>query len=158
MCKLINLRHVEADDMVIEQINSIGRLTNLQELPAFSVREDDRHKLTELSSLAQLHGRLCIKNLENATNCPFMLNFPLAQLVGLEYLYIRNCGELRSIEGLRFLKSLERLSIIGCPKLLQLDEGDEQVGSLTLLHELWIHNTVLLKMVPLKAPFRLSNV
>ncbi|KAG6489185.1 hypothetical protein ZIOFF_050445 [Zingiber officinale] len=42
-------------------------------------------------------------------------------------------------------------TINGCPKLLQLDEGDEQVGSLTLLHELWILNTVLLKMVPLKS-------
>lgn len=375
MCKLINLRHIEADDMVIEQINSVGRLTNLQELSAFGVREDDRHKLTQLSSLTQLHGRLCIKNLENVvdkkeaktaelrtkvhleelvlqwsrdnnaaleeevveglqphnslkaltirgyngarspswlmpgvlheleaielrgckrwddvlpfigqrpnlkklhmenmpdlkqllhefedkcfprleelelcnlsamekwswtegkelfpslrilrvkfcpklkripplppslielhivdvgmaqgnenvsrlllpsslkilelhncgnfgrllpsclhnlklltildmTNCPFMLTFPLAQLVELEYLYIRNCDELRSIEGLRFLKSLKRLSIIGCPKLLQLDEGDEQEGGLSLLQELWIHNTVLLKMVPLKS-------
>ncbi|KAG6492376.1 putative disease resistance RPP13-like protein 1 [Zingiber officinale] len=62
---LINLRQLISVDEIISKISSIGKLINLQTLPTFKVLKGDGHKLTELSSLTQLHGRLRIINLGN---------------------------------------------------------------------------------------------
>lgn len=62
---LINLRELISEDEIISKINNIGKLINLQILPTFKVLKGDGHRLTELSSLTQLHGRLRILNLEN---------------------------------------------------------------------------------------------
>ncbi|XP_042409944.1 putative disease resistance RPP13-like protein 1 [Zingiber officinale] len=62
---LINLRQLISVDEIISKINNIGKLINLQTLPTFKVLKGDGHKLTELSSLTQLHGRLRILNLGN---------------------------------------------------------------------------------------------
>ncbi|KAG6531040.1 hypothetical protein ZIOFF_004810 [Zingiber officinale] len=55
------------------------------------------------------------------------------------------------MEGLGLLKSLKKLSIVGCPKLVQLDVEDEQSASLlSSLCNLCVDNTALLKMFPLR--------
>ncbi|KAG6531002.1 hypothetical protein ZIOFF_004772 [Zingiber officinale] len=57
---------------------------------------------------------------------------------------------LQNMEFLRHLKSLKELTIIGCPKLVQLDVEDKQAGGLSSLRKLCVDNTALLKMSPLR--------
>ncbi|XP_042447463.1 disease resistance protein RGA2-like [Zingiber officinale] len=63
--QLINLRHLDVENTEVENIKMIGRLTSLQELSEFLVRKEVGFKITELSGLKQLHGKLQITNLEN---------------------------------------------------------------------------------------------
>ncbi|KAG6535260.1 hypothetical protein ZIOFF_000225 [Zingiber officinale] len=276
--KLVNLRHIDADKKIWLMIKDVWRLTNLQELPTFSVREDDELKLGQLKDLTQLHGTLCIQNLENvvdgkeAQRAKLKSKVHLKELVlewnlrldgakdakldeevievlqpheslkiltirwynggrspswlmpkvlpNLEKLELENCMEwddvlpfigqrlhlielrmtgmpalkrlshefegkcfpklqvlklckfkalrewsctegkdlfpclrelcLRRIECLGLLKSLKELKIVECPKLVQLDVGDEQAGSLSSLRKLCVDNTALLKMFLLR--------
>ena len=74
MRELINLRHLENDgcDDLSHMPHGIGKLTLLQSLPLFVVGNDigrlRNHKvgsLSELESLDQQRGSLCIRNLQN---------------------------------------------------------------------------------------------
>ena len=75
MRQLINLRHLENDECrsLTHMPHGMGKLTSLQSLPLFIVGNDigrlRNHKLgslSELESLHQLRGSLCIKDLQNA--------------------------------------------------------------------------------------------
>ena len=72
MRELINLRHLEDDKCgdLTHMPHGMVKLTSLQSLPLFVVGNDiGNHKvgnLSELESLNQLRGSLCIKNLQNA--------------------------------------------------------------------------------------------
>ncbi|RRT71919.1 hypothetical protein B296_00034972 [Ensete ventricosum] len=98
----------------------------------------------------------CLHNLSSLTqlailNCPYIISFPREVMLHLKELgnvRIRNCDGLGSIEGLQVLKSLKRLEIIGCPRLL-LNERDEQGEFLSLL-ELSVDKTALLKLSLIK--------
>ncbi|CAL9114456.1 unnamed protein product, partial [Musa textilis] len=65
MSKLINLRHLNAEDEIISNINDVGKLTSLQRLSSFRVRKDQGHEVAQLGGLTQLHGQLRITKLEN---------------------------------------------------------------------------------------------
>lgn len=69
MSNLINLRQLHAADEIISKVKAVGKLISLQELPIFKVlKDDDDHKLAQLSNLKQLHGELTISNLENVNS------------------------------------------------------------------------------------------
>ncbi|XP_042448507.1 putative disease resistance protein RGA3 [Zingiber officinale] len=63
--QLVNLRHLDVENEIVVKIKMIGRLTSLQEVSEFQVRKEVGFKITELSGLKQLHGKLKITNLEN---------------------------------------------------------------------------------------------
>ncbi|KAG6535307.1 disease resistance protein RGA2-like [Zingiber officinale] len=115
-------------------------------------------KVLELDNCGEYSKLLpdCLHNLRLVTrlvinDCPHITSIPLVQLVELQYLYICNCDELRWMECLGVLKSLEELKIVGCPKLVQLDVENEQAASLlSSLRYLCVDNTALLKMFPLR--------
>ncbi|KAG6469332.1 putative disease resistance RPP13-like protein 1 [Zingiber officinale] len=81
--QLINLRHLDIENRLVVQIKKIGRLTSLQELSEFQVRKEVGFKITELSGLKQLHGKLKITNLENVESKEEAEN---AQMKNKEYL------------------------------------------------------------------------
>ncbi|KAG6471057.1 putative disease resistance RPP13-like protein 1 [Zingiber officinale] len=81
--QLINLRHIDVENEVAVKIKMIGRLTSLQELSEFQVRKEVGFKITELSGLKQLHGKLKITNLENVETKEEAEN---AQMKNKEYL------------------------------------------------------------------------
>ncbi|XP_065000761.1 disease resistance protein RGA2-like isoform X2 [Musa acuminata AAA Group] len=100
-------------------------------------------------------GKLLLGCLHNLTSlarleiggCPSIESLPetsLLHLKRLESLSIWKCGELRSIDELRALKSLRELTIKLCPKLL-LNKGNEQVEGLSL-PILCIDDTALFKV------------
>lgn len=76
---LTNLRHLHVETKHLATIPEIGRLTALQELNEFVVRkgQGDKSNIEELRYLNNLHGRLCLKDLNNVQsieeatlNCP----------------------------------------------------------------------------------------
>ncbi|XP_038977813.1 putative disease resistance protein RGA3 [Phoenix dactylifera] len=69
MKSLINLRHLILPSVAIPTIAKIGKLTSLQELDKFHVREGNGCKIGELKHLRELRGELHIKNLENVRSC-----------------------------------------------------------------------------------------
>ncbi|KAG6535267.1 hypothetical protein ZIOFF_000232 [Zingiber officinale] len=108
-------------------------------------------KLTDCGEYAKLLSD-CLHNLTRLeiNDCLYIPSISLVQLVELQCLCISDCDELRRIECLGLLKSLKELKIVECPKLVQLDVGDEQAGSLSSLRKLCVDNTALLKMFPLR--------
>ncbi|XP_039114622.1 putative disease resistance protein RGA3 [Dioscorea cayenensis subsp. rotundata] len=62
---LINLRHMEANSLLISEIAGIGKLTCLQNLGEFIVRQRMGFHITELKDMTQLRGHLCISDLQN---------------------------------------------------------------------------------------------
>ncbi|XP_038987726.1 putative disease resistance protein At3g14460 [Phoenix dactylifera] len=62
---LVKLRELKADEDTICKLADIGKLTSLQELRVFKVVKQRGHKIEELKDMIQLHGRICIKNLES---------------------------------------------------------------------------------------------
>ncbi|KAG6535270.1 putative disease resistance protein At3g14460 [Zingiber officinale] len=122
--KLVNLRQIDADGKFWVMLKDVRRLTNLQELPIFSVQEDDAFKLGQLKDLTQLHGTLRIENLENvdskeeAQRAELKSKVHLKKLV-LEWDYWKLYGEKGTtlgeevIEGLQPHESLKILKIDG---------------------------------------------
>ncbi|KAG6535294.1 hypothetical protein ZIOFF_000259 [Zingiber officinale] len=141
-------------------------ITNCPSLILNNKTEDDEEgschlppsiKVLELDNCGEYSKLLpdCLPNLRLVTrltirHCPRIASIPLVQLVELQYLYISNCDELRRMECLGLLKSLEKLKIVRCPMLVQLDVEDEQAGGLSSLRKLCVDNTALLKMFPLR--------
>lgn len=62
---LVNLRHLGTSKRLASTIAHIGSLIHLQELEEFNVRDDDKFTIGELKGMAELRGKLCIRNLEN---------------------------------------------------------------------------------------------
>ncbi|CAL9114458.1 unnamed protein product [Musa textilis] len=93
-----------------------------------------------------LHNSTSLTRLEIG-DCRYIESLPatsLLHLKRLESLSIWKCGELRSIDGLRVLKSFRELTIKPCPKLL-LKEGNKQVEGLSV-SKLCIDDTALFKL------------
>ncbi|WOL18557.1 disease resistance protein RGA2-like isoform X1 [Canna indica] len=65
---LISLRYLRINPQSFTSIPGIASLTCLQELDQFHVKKARGFKIDELGKLKQLHGRLCIKNLENVNS------------------------------------------------------------------------------------------
>ncbi|XP_073007501.1 putative disease resistance protein RGA3 [Typha latifolia] len=90
--------------------------------------------------------------------CPHITTLPsadvLQHLTNLCSVYLGDCGELRSIGGLRALVSLEHLEVSGCPKLTssaadqveQLVEEEEGMSSNSNL-QLYVDEPLLLKVL-----------
>ncbi|XP_042464948.1 putative disease resistance protein RGA1 [Zingiber officinale] len=117
--KMVNLRHINADNKFWVMIKDVRRLTNLQELPTFSVQEDDGLKLVQLKDLTQLHGTLHIQNLENVVDSKEAQDAELKNKVhlkglGLEWNDEKDAKlEEEVIEALLPHESLKRLKIEG---------------------------------------------
>ncbi|KAG6535302.1 hypothetical protein ZIOFF_000267 [Zingiber officinale] len=119
LSKLVNLRCIDADDMFLVMVKDVRRLTNLQELPTFSVQEDDGLKLEQLKDMTQLHGTLHIQNLENVVDSTEAQQAELKNKVRLNKLVLEWNDEKDAkleeevIEGLQPHKSLKILKIEG---------------------------------------------
>ncbi|XP_042429011.1 putative disease resistance protein RGA1 [Zingiber officinale] len=119
LCKLVNLRCIDADDMFLVMMKDVRRLTNLQELPTFSVQEDEGLKLVQLKDLTQLHGSLHIQNLENVVDSKEAQDAELKNKVHLKELVLEWNDEKDAkmeeevIEGLQPHESLKILKIEG---------------------------------------------
>ncbi|XP_042428874.1 putative disease resistance protein RGA1 [Zingiber officinale] len=120
--KMVNLRHINAVNKFWVMIKDVRRLTNLQELPTFSVQVDDGLKLVQLKDLTQLHGTLHIQNLENVVDSKEAQHAELKNKVHLKELVLewnywqrdrRNDVKLEEevIEGLQPHESLKKLKI-----------------------------------------------
>ncbi|XP_073008163.1 putative disease resistance protein RGA4 isoform X1 [Typha latifolia] len=95
----------------------------------------------------------------NIGRCPYITTLPsvdvLHHLTKLHYLNISDCGELRSIGGLRALISLRQLEVSRCPKLTSLaavqieqaEQGEVGFSSVSNLNQLQIDNPLLLKVL-----------
>ncbi|CAO2166759.1 unnamed protein product [Urochloa humidicola] len=66
--KLTNICHLEASTRLLSKIPGIGCLIYLQELEEFVVRKHQKHKITELRNMDQLHGQLSIRGLNNVVD------------------------------------------------------------------------------------------
>ncbi|KAG6481018.1 hypothetical protein ZIOFF_057609 [Zingiber officinale] len=62
---LINLRYLRISPESLYAIPGIGSLTLLQDLEQFHARKSSGFQIKELGNLRQLHGEICIKNLDN---------------------------------------------------------------------------------------------
>ncbi|KAG6530999.1 hypothetical protein ZIOFF_004769 [Zingiber officinale] len=117
--KLVNLRHIDADEKIWLMIKDVWRLTNLQELLTFSVREGDALKLGQLKDMTQFHGTLHIQNLENVVDSKEAQHAELKNKVHLQELVLKWNDEKDAkleeevIEGLQPHESLEILKING---------------------------------------------
>nr|XP_029124422.1 probable disease resistance protein At4g19520 [Elaeis guineensis] len=118
---LINLRHLILPLEVIPTIAEIGKLTSLQNLDEFHVREGNGYKIGELKHLRELHGELRIKNLENVRSYEDALEAELLNKKHLHSLLLQWDSDSNStpevaekvIDGLQPHSSLENLEIIG---------------------------------------------
>ncbi|XP_074569210.1 putative disease resistance protein RGA1 [Curcuma longa] len=119
LSKLVNLRHIDADEKFLVMIKDVRRLTNLQELPTFSVGKDDGLKLGQLKDMTQLHGTLCIHNLENVVDSKEAKRAELKNKAHLKELKLKWNDEKDAkleeevIEGLQPHESLKILTIRG---------------------------------------------
>ncbi|KAG6530849.1 disease resistance protein RGA2-like [Zingiber officinale] len=92
-----------------------------------------------------LHNLTSLRDLE-ISNCPNLVSLPVEQLLNLDSVTIKNCTELR-LERLQ-IKSLQKLKIAGCPKLL-LSQGEAQTEKLSL-QRLDIDDTAFMKQSLIK--------
>ncbi|XP_042455017.1 putative disease resistance protein At3g14460 [Zingiber officinale] len=109
--------HIDGKFLVL--MKDVRRLTNLQELPIFSVQEDDGLKLGQLKDLTQLHGTLGIYNLQNSVDSKEANRAELKNKVHLKELRLEWNHENKKdaklqeevIEGLQPHESLKILRI-----------------------------------------------
>ncbi|XP_072963246.1 disease resistance protein RGA2-like [Typha angustifolia] len=102
--------------------------------------------------------------------CPHITTLPSADLLRhltkLKVLTISDCGELRSIGGLRALISLDQLEVFRCPKLTSLaaDQIERAVqeevafSSVFNIGRLEIDNPLLLKVLSREGPTSLGHL
>ncbi|KAM0877157.1 hypothetical protein ACQ4PT_035664 [Festuca glaucescens] len=62
---LTQLRYLMAPKEIISGVESIGRLTSLEQLKEYKVKSDMKHHICQLKELNKLEGMLTIKNLQN---------------------------------------------------------------------------------------------
>nr|XP_028946680.1 putative disease resistance protein RGA3 [Malus domestica]XP_028946681.1 putative disease resistance protein RGA3 [Malus domestica]XP_028946682.1 putative disease resistance protein RGA3 [Malus domestica]XP_028946683.1 putative disease resistance protein RGA3 [Malus domestica]XP_028946684.1 putative disease resistance protein RGA3 [Malus domestica]XP_028946685.1 putative disease resistance protein RGA3 [Malus domestica]XP_028946686.1 putative disease resistance protein RGA3 [Malus domestic len=86
---LINLRHFDFSFDAERYPIGIGRLTNLQALPSFSVGKERGRGIEELAGLKQLKGRLSIFNLEHVRDGEEAKKAKLAEKTNLRELVFR---------------------------------------------------------------------
>ncbi|XP_039127015.1 putative disease resistance protein RGA1 [Dioscorea cayenensis subsp. rotundata] len=111
---LSNLRHLEANILLTSEIAGIGKLTYLQKLAKFTVRQRMGFHITELKDMTELRGRLCISDLENDQWRRELQSPPsLGQLPFLRYLDI---GGMDSVTHI----GKEFLGVQGFPSLIEL--------------------------------------
>ncbi|KAG6395410.1 hypothetical protein SASPL_146055 [Salvia splendens] len=115
---LINLRHLYVSR--IELPAEIGRLTNLQTLPHFTVGEEKGYQIEELGSLKNLKGSLVIHNLEMVRDKEEALKanmFQKPNLLDLAFEWDEGREDERNdesvLEGLQPHANLKKLRIIG---------------------------------------------
>nr|XP_010908294.1 disease resistance protein RGA2 [Elaeis guineensis] len=97
----------------------------------------------------------CLQNLTSLTDlrlvgCPHITSIPgevLSHMIALNDLTFWDCRELRSLGGLRALRSLEDLTIRRCPRLTVLANEEEQGEGLAYLRNLCIDDTALVKVL-----------
>ncbi|XP_072983580.1 putative disease resistance RPP13-like protein 1 isoform X2 [Typha latifolia] len=66
MNRLINLRYLNAHPEAISTISGIGKLTSLQGLKEFHLKDKEGYDLGQLKNMKQLRGQLCLRKLELA--------------------------------------------------------------------------------------------
>ncbi|THU62840.1 hypothetical protein C4D60_Mb01t09380 [Musa balbisiana] len=126
MSKLINLKHLNAEDEIISEINDVGKLTSLRGLSSFKVLKDQGREVAQLGSLKQLHGQLRISNLENVESKQEARKANLNNKQYLDALALEWTSDDGSsldgnelvvseevLEGLQPHQALERLMIVG---------------------------------------------
>ncbi|CAL9778690.1 unnamed protein product [Musa acuminata subsp. burmannicoides] len=173
-----NLRNIKTidiwgcEELVSLPVKRFRELTSLENLSIqscpvlMSMTRDEDIELLLPPSVKQLDlidcGDLgkslpaCLHNLTSLTEleigrCPYLMSLPREQMLHLkqlEWLSIKHCDELTSVEGLRVLNSLRFLTIFRCPKLL-VNERDRQ-GEVLPLEQLEVDDTALLKLWPIR--------
>ncbi|KAL8483034.1 hypothetical protein ACS0TY_025914 [Phlomoides rotata] len=118
---LINLRHLHFPPQT-ELPPYLGRLTNLQTLPYFHVRDEDGHRIEELGSLKNLKGELEIDGLEYVQGEEESNKADLSGKSGIVKLALKwnggrggNFNVERVLNGLKPQQNLKMLEIDGFP-------------------------------------------
>ncbi|XP_039114621.1 putative disease resistance protein RGA3 [Dioscorea cayenensis subsp. rotundata] len=143
---LVNLRHLEANRLLISEIAGIGKLTCLQKLGEFNVRQRMGFHITELKDMTELRGHLCISDLENVISGEeareAMLNAKASltslELIWSEEIHVASLEECIQVEVLRYLQpqnEIRELSIKGYSGFLFPDWlGSSSLSSLHTIH------------------------
>ncbi|GJN32500.1 hypothetical protein PR202_gb21014 [Eleusine coracana subsp. coracana] len=122
MNELINLRFLFAEAHTVSLIYKLGQLTNLQGLDEFPVGKTEGHKITELKSVNELGGQLCISNLEEVTGIDIESDSELFRKRYLKKLVLKwgvpdgtttaaSEGYMKTLAGLKPNANLEELKI-----------------------------------------------
>ncbi|XP_039143011.1 putative disease resistance RPP13-like protein 1 [Dioscorea cayenensis subsp. rotundata] len=88
LSKLINLRRIISDAATLDRFGKIGELTALQQLPLFSIKKKEGHKIGELKKLNKLRGELRISNLQNVSRSKELAGAKLKKKTCLHKLYL----------------------------------------------------------------------
>lgn len=147
MNKLINLRHLNVHSKYVTPISGIGKLTCLQELAEFHVRETKGYKIGELKDMNELQGSLDIRNLQNVRSKAEAVEAKLNRKMYIKTLRLEWCpfGKTRRhdaevLEGLQPNANLEQLDIVGY----------KGIGSPCWLETNWLCNLKYLSLVDCK--------
>ncbi|GJN11586.1 hypothetical protein PR202_ga29787 [Eleusine coracana subsp. coracana] len=106
----------------VSLIYKLGQLTNLQGLDEFPVGKTEGHKITELKSLNELGGQLCISNLEEVTGIDIEGDSELFRKRYLKKLVLKwgvpdgttaaaSDGYMKTLAGLKPNANLEELKL-----------------------------------------------
>ncbi|XP_008813101.2 putative disease resistance protein RGA3 [Phoenix dactylifera] len=119
MNKLISLRHLNVHSKYAALISGIGKLTCLQELAEFHVRERKGYKIGELKDMNELRGSLDIRNLQNVKSKAEAVEAKLNRKMYITALRLEwgTSGKTRRhdvevLEGLQPNANLEELDIV----------------------------------------------
>lgn len=120
---LINLRHLEARTSLITEISGIGKLTCLQKLDEFVVRQSKGFQVTELKGMVELQGNLRVSCLENVTSVEEAIDADLSNkrsLIALELVWsdksqygAQECLQEEVLGGLQPQTEIRELTIKG---------------------------------------------
>jgi Leucine-rich repeat (LRR) protein len=105
-----------------------------------------------------LEGLTSLVSLE-IYNCPHVISMPkqvLIQLKALQQLTICNCKELRNLDGVQHVSSLEEITILRCPKLVESGSctyaSEQKMVAMMRLESLYIDDTSILRLLFLWNP------
>ncbi|OAY65718.1 putative disease resistance RPP13-like protein 1 [Ananas comosus] len=166
---LINMRHLHIPSDIMIKIPWIGKLTSLQELNDFNVREESCYRITELKDLKELR-QLYVRNLQNVTSQEEAIEAKLNVKKNLESLTLEwsvetdelfldnlqpNCNlkelKLGGYNGVKFpywieskfLPNLQSIVLFNCHKL----ENLPPLGQLKFLRLLHLNSMQAVKTV-----------